>query len=208
MDGRNDIREDNLRNDVLRGVGFLPIPETCWRCFDTADCEGFVVVDGNNLPSGPLDLYLDSTGWYLNIYSFGGYELTDASLFIKQCKAGTQYDIVAELPIDWGLSTVSTVVVDEALANDLGISSAYIGLTIDMTHVDLTDMDIYLDSNYLPSYTNCYLWDTDCSPIDRTLGKWVKFIFHTDWTGCGQPDQDFQVLLAYNNMRQESQTPD
>lgn len=131
----------------------------------------------------PLDLHIDADvldDWSLTLLVTGGYEPYEDEGFItvwQDLNKDTEKsdDEVHSIYIEW----------DE----DDDHPSASESTTVWTAEFHLAGGDFYLESNRYPETT----WG-EVKGDALTLGKEVWLFWHTFWSGCAEPEQDFAIM--------------
>ena len=189
----NNIMENN-HLVIPSGGGFLPVHEKINRMFDTED-EGWLYFDQSLIPDVfPLTITqttLDT--WDVTVYSYGGYEFISG--YVKLWQKG---DIVGRLNYDVETVVYNSLEYISVLGADYFVDVYTLNFTLDSNPINI-------DSNHIPS-----LYDGGWKRIaegPKDLDKEVRFVEDMIWSGCGLPDQQFRVILAYKCMLRSPELP-
>jgi hypothetical protein len=224
---RNNIMENSQYQEILAGGDLLPIAEKCCKGGYTTE-EGWIIFANLNIPD-PLPLVIDQgvlDTWSLKAYAFGDYDFDGGEVEIYQWKdnmgsLGTLY--LVQISLD-DTKTLEDLNLDDDypdLPADLTIDVYTIGFVMGDNNGDLlinagdigvpSSTYIELMSNQYPGLPDmpCCVWDENpiLCPYGQDFFKLVKFKFKMDWSGCPQPDQAFEILLAYISMLRSPQLP-
>jgi hypothetical protein len=162
----------NTENEDSGSKKLGPIAHRGWvDCLDTE--QGYIKIIDYYIDD-PLPLHLsreDIDDWYVILEVRGGYEPVEGWIDVYQGKEGYQGRILLE----WTY---------------LGLEPSW----YEYWQINFVpEGDIFLDSNQYPEIDHDWFY-IDCE--GEIPGKHVEFDVYTRWTGCGEPDQDFEVILV------------
>ncbi|NHJ19738.1 MAG: hypothetical protein EAX91_02255 [Candidatus Lokiarchaeota archaeon] len=180
-----DLQQNITLSNGNKGTGSKEIELIAYRgLVDGLDTEqGYIKVLDYNFDY-PLPLHLSQeevSDWFVTLEVRGGYEPLEG--YIDICQKGEDK---GRLWMDW----------------------TYLGLRpswYEYWNVTFKpEGNIYLDSNQFPAVDHDWFWIDKDGEIP---GKDVKFDVYTLWTGCGQEDQNFEIILVQTFCFQSPQHP-
>jgi hypothetical protein len=168
----SSFEEKNENEDEDFGIKIGPVAQKGRvDCLDTE--QGYIKVIDKYFDY-PLPLHLSEeeiNDWYVELEVRGGHDPLDGYIDIYQGKEGYK----GRLWMEW---------------NYLGLRPSW----FEFWNVTFKpEGDIFLDSNVYPEF------DNDWFSIDKEgeiPGKDVSFDVWTLWTGCGEDDQHFEIILV------------
>lgn len=190
--GENTMETNNLEDDILSGVEFLPISDGCMM--EGIDTEpGWVYIHDYGVLD-PLPLCLTGSFGGATVISYGGYDFFGGTGMIFQGKS--------DAPLCEKLVGMFDIVLTGAWSDYAPDHCPWADpcCMVDYWTVEfVVDGCVQLDSNHAPVVLGddcCQVFDL-CDGVPDDLDKWVDLGFITCWSGCEKPDQDFQIIFAY-----------
>ncbi len=185
----SEISEDSFSEEAVSGSSDVSVPEREWVYgLDTE--KGEILLVSYNYPTDPLPLKVTNdtiADVWVVVRAFGGYEFENGFVKVIQGKSNAAFprygwwdNIVGYLDIT-GTNITGT---DQSMVH--GWTYYKLTFTVRGPH------PIILDSNHIPG------GNFDVSGPDN-LDKWVDLWIKTTWSGCQQPDQEFEVILAHKS---------
>lgn len=194
----NDDSEENFPIRISLELSDVPVHYDCELLNQDTE-KGTIEVTDMYFPD-KLPLCLTTctmAGWFIEFTVVGGYHPEDVGnhyVDIYQGKTGNREYV----------GTIS-MVFDEGTIVDLPCCCDAVVYRATFVSCGC----IQLDSNYKPDMicecdpwgpgTDFNCWEDPTINGDEPLDKLVDFYFFSDWTGCGDSDQDFGVILAHKS---------
>jgi len=182
------LGKENAEESYLKNKDVLVADLAADYCIDTE--AGFMVINydiPDVLPLCITEDYLDSN-FAITTMTYGGYHADGMSFMaINQPKTGLG-----------GLVGIEWIYVGSFICDDPAM--VCFECEVDLYTADFVLPEpIQVDSNNLPAvFSYGADWSTMIDdPVSDNLNKWVYLAILSNWEGCDQGDQKFQLILAH-----------